>query len=294
MKISIPQSTVGTAGVKQVSVGQVKLGAVRIGLLSLNGLKVHARTGVAQMRNVRVVLTLMFSLDWTVGLVLDAGPLGMIDLSQSGTLDLGELELGIGFGNVGLPGLADLTLDIPKLPVTDLSAVIGALKDLKLGPVLAERIQAQGLVAPAAGFQLDGLGLSAASVQGIALDGATIHSATIGRVCGGTVPLAGLTIPSLAFPQVKVPRVSCRNVSADTSAEVTEMPEANAGLLKATLKVTTKAHFEVDELRLDGIKAAASIGEIALKNVELPYELLDLNLSQIGIERIAIPAVKVN
>lgn len=294
MKFSMPETTVGTAGAQQVNVGQVKLGPVRIGLLSLDDLKVQAKTGVAQMRNVRVVLTLVFALDWTVGVIIDAGPFGKIDFSESGTLDLGKLELGIGFGNVTLPGLADLTLDIAKLRIADLSAVIGSLKDLKLGPVLAERIKAQGLVAPAQGFQLDGLGLSAASAQGIAMADATIDSATIGRVCGGTLPLAGLTIPKLAFPQVKVPRVSCLNVGADSNAVVTEMPEVDIGLLKSTLTVTTTAHFEVDELRLDGIKAAASVGEIVMKNVELPYEILDLSLSQIGIERIGVPAVKVN
>lgn len=294
MKISVPECTVGTAGMQQVSVGQVKLGAVRIGLLSLNDLTVQAQTGVAQLRNVRVVLTLMFSLDWTVGMVLDAGPLGTIDLSQSGTLDLGELELGIGFGNLNLPGLADLRLEIPKLPTSDLSVVIGALKDLELGPVLAERIKAQGLVAPAEGFELDGLGLQAASAQAVSVADARLDGATVGRISGGTLPLAGFTVPGLAFPQVKLPRVSCRSVGADARAVVTEMPEADVGLLKATLTVTTTAHFEVDELRLDGIKATASIGEIMLKNVELPYELLDLSLSQIGIERIAVPAVKVN
>jgi len=294
MKISIPEATVGTVGAQQVSIGQVKLGAVHIGQLSLNDLKVQASTGVAQLRNVRVVLTLVFALDWTVGVIIDAGPLGKVDFSQSGTLDLGKLELGIGFGNVTLPGLADLALEIPKLPTADLSAVIGSLKGLNLGPVLAERIKAQGLVAPAQGFQLNGLGLGAASAQDVAITDAAMDDITIGRVSGGTLPLAGFTIPNLAFPPVKIPRVSCRNVSADSNAVVTEMPEVDVGLLKATLTTTTTAHFEIDELRLDGIKAAASIGEIALKNVELPYEILDLTLSQIGIERIGVPAVKVN
>lgn len=294
MKVSVPEATAGMAGVQQVGIGQVKLGPVRIGRLSLNGVKLHASTGVAQLRNVRVVLDLAFGLDWTVGVVIDAGVFGKIDFTESGRLDLGKLELGIGFGHLSLPGLSDLVLDLPQLQLPDLAAVVGPLKDLKLGPALAEGIRAQGLVAPAQGFQLDGLGLAGATAQGITLADAALGGVTIGRLSGGTLPLAGLGIPNLAFPQVKLPRVSCQDIAADSNAVITTMPPADVGLLKATLSVTTTARFEVDELRLDGIRADAAIGEIVLKDVELPWEVLDLSLAQIGIERIVVPNLKVS
>jgi hypothetical protein len=293
MKISVPEATVGTAAVQEVGVGQVRLGPVRVGRLTLNGVGLQASTGVAQLRNVRVALKLVFALDWTVGVVIDAGIFGKIDFTQSGVLDLGALDLGLGFGDLTLPGLADLKLDIPSLPMTDVSAVIGALKNLDLGPVLAERIRARGLVVPGQGFRLDGLGLGGATLQGLSMPDAAIDEVTIHRVSGGTLPLAGLTLPDLAFPQVKVPRMSCRKVSADSNADVTTLPEADVGLLKAALTVTTTAHFEIDELRIDGVQAAASIGEIALEDVEIPFEVLDVTLSQIGIERLAVPNVKV-
>jgi len=294
MKISVPQATLGSVGAQVVDVGQVKLGPLRVGLLTVDGLHVQASTGVAEMRGVRVVLTLAFGLDWTIGVQIDTGLFGTIDFTKSGELDLGTLDLGIGFGNVALPGLADLEIDIPRLPVSDLSAVIGTLKDLKLGPLLAERIKAQGLVAPTQGFKLDGLAVGAASARDVALADAAIDGLAIHHVTGGTLPLAGLTIPGLAIPSFQVPRVSCQKIAADSNAAVTKMPEADVGLLKATLTVTTTAHLEIAELRLDGIRAAASIGAIALKDVELPWEILDLSLSQIGIERIGVPAVKVS
>lgn len=294
MKISIPEATLGSASVQQVDVGQVKLGAARVGLLSLRDLKVQASTGLAQLRDVRIALALAFSLEWTAGFVIDADGLGKIDLTRSGTLNLGTLELGIGLGHVTLPGLSSLDLDVPDLAVPDLSLVVGALRNLKLGPLLAERVKVQGLAMPPAGFALDGLGLGQAAVQGLAVPGASIDGVTVRRVSGGSLPIGGLAVPGVAFPSVKVPRVGCRKVAADTEPVVTEMPEADAGLLKGTLTVTTTAHLEIGELRLDGIKAAASVGEIALRNVELPFEILDLSLSQIGLERIGVPSMKVN
>jgi hypothetical protein len=294
MKVRLPETTVGSAAVQQVNVGQVKLGPARIGKLSLSGTRLRASMGVAQLRNVRVSLTLTFSLKWTAGLVIDAGELGKIDLSQSGTMDLGNLDLGVGLGHVDLPGLADLKLNMDDFSVADLEIVVGVLKTLKLGAVLAERVKAQGLVAPTQGFQLGGLGLAGASVQGTAVADASVDKVSVGRVSGGSLPLAGLTIPGLAFPQIKVPRVTCQKFGSASNPLVTPLPEADVGVLKAQLTVTTTARFDVDELRLEGIKASAAVAEVSLKNVELPFELLDLSLSQIGIESIGVPEMKVN
>lgn len=294
MKMTLPETTVGSAAVQQVNVGQVKLGPARIGKLSVSGTKLRASVGVAQLRNVRIALTLTFSLKWTAGLVIDADGLGKIDLSQSGTMDLGKLDLGVGLGHVDLPGLADLKLDMADFSVADLEVVVGALKKLKLGAVLAERVKAQGLLAPTQGFQLDGLGLASACVQGAAVPSASVDKVSVDRVSGGSLPLAELTIPGLAFPQVKVPSVTCQKFGSASNPLVTPLPEADVGVLKAQLTVTTTARFDVDELRLEGIKASASVAKVSMKNVELPFELLDLSLSQIGIERIGVPEMKVN
>lgn len=294
MKLSIPQAGIGKASVQKVSVGEVKLGPVHIGRLNLKNLHVDASTGTALMRNVKVVLNLKFGLDWKVGVTIDMPfPLPDIDFSEHGTLDLGALRLGVGFGDLTLPGLADFTLDVPSLPVNDLSAVIGALKNLNLGAALAERIKAQGLSGPKQGFQVNGLGLGGFNAQGINLPDAAMTGATVGRISGGTLPLAGLSIPGIAFPQVTLPAVSCRNVGATSNELVKPMPTVDVGLLQATLTVTVTADFHMDELRVEGVKAAASIGEVALTNVQLPYEILDLTLSQIGIECVEVPQVEV-
>ncbi len=294
MKIRIPDTTVGSAAVQQVNVGQVKLGPARVGKLSLGGTKLRASMGVAQLRNVQVKLTLAFGLKWTAGVVIDCGDLGKIDLTQSGTMDLGKLELGIGLGHLDLPGLADLKLDLADFSADDLAVVVGTLKKLKLGAVLAERVKAQGLATPAQGLQLGGLALGSASVQGAAVPDAKIDGVTVGRVAGGSVPLQGFTVPGLEFPAVNVPAVTCQKFGAASEPLVTPLPEADNGLVKAQLTVTTTARFDVDELRLEGIKASASVAKVVLKNVELPFELLDLSLSQIGIQDIRVPDLKVS
>ncbi len=294
MKISVPETRVAKARAQQASIGELKLGPIQVGQLSLSGVKLRTRTSTAQLRNLHLALTMSYSLDWRVGVVIDVpAPFPDLNISESGTMDLGTMKLGIPFGNLSLPGLADLSVDVPSLVARDLEVIAGALKNQNLGAALAEGIRTQGLVAPGQGFQTSGLGLASASAQGITLPDAALAGATIARVSGGTLPIGGLSIPGLDLPALKLPRLACENVGATSNPVVTKLPTADIGLLAATLKVTTTAQFTMDELRVDGVQAAASIGEIALKNIELPYEVLNVSLSQIGLEGIAIPQVEV-
>ncbi len=63
---------------------------------------------------------------------------------------------------------------------------------------MAERIQAQGLSAPAGGVQLAGLGLGGIAASGLVLPDASLVGMTIGRVAGGSVPLATLWADQLS------------------------------------------------------------------------------------------------
>ena len=144
MKIAVPDVGISHTRVQQVSVGEIKIGSVKIGQLLLSNIHVQASTGIAQMRNVRLVLTLQFGLDWRIGVKISM-PDGIpdVDFSESGTLDLGTLTLGIGLGNLTLPGFANLAFEIPSLPVNDISAVVGSIKNLNLGAMVAKQIRAQ-------------------------------------------------------------------------------------------------------------------------------------------------------
>ena len=116
-----------------------------------------------------------------------------------------------------------------------------------------------------------------------------IRSPIDGIVIARSVDVGQTVAASFQTPTLFMIARDLRDMQIDTN-----VAEADVGVLRAQLTVTTTARFDVDELRLDGIQASASVAEVSLKNVELPFELLDLSLSQIGIERIAVPEMKVN
>jgi hypothetical protein len=89
-------------------------------------------------------------------------------------------------------------------------------------------------------------------------------------------------------------RFFLRPRSKPTSNPATKGLHADLGILEITLSVTTTARFQIDELRVENIKAASRIGAIELTDVVLPYEVFNLTLSQIGIETIEIPQLEVS
>ena len=202
MKLAIAETDVAKASVQEIKVGEIKVGPVAIDKLVLSNVHLQTSTGTAQMRNVRLAIRLKFSLDWEIGIDISM-PDGIPDVhfSRSGTIDLGSLNLGVGFGNLNLPGLANLSFDIPSLPVTNLQAVVGPIKNLNLGATIAQQIQARNLVAPTQGFQISGLSLTKVRAEGLALPEAVIDATTIGQLQGGSLPLTNLTIPNIGLPQ---------------------------------------------------------------------------------------------
>jgi hypothetical protein len=52
--------------------------------------------------------------------------------------------------------------------------------------------------------------------------------------------------------------------------------------------------MHVGHLEITDAAASATVGSIALNNVTLPYDVLNLTLSQVGIKTIDVPAFNVS
>jgi hypothetical protein len=121
---------------------------------------------------------------------------------------------------------------------------------------------------------------------------ATVDSVTIGRLRGDATPLGQMALSNLALPSASVPDIVAQGVDS----VATPRPKAfhlDLGCLDLTLKVNPQAQAHIDQLVISNVRASTSIGRIELNNVVAPYELLNLTLSQVGIETISIPTVSI-
>jgi hypothetical protein len=287
MLTTIPEADIAKASVNSISVGSVGIGPVTIGQLVITDLEMNTAADGAFLRNFVVTVTYNMKLDWHLHIEL---PGNVID--DSGTEDLDSPTFIIGFGDIRLPGLENLKIDIASLAIDSPSATILPVSNIQLGKAIAQGIQTKNLKLPTAGFSLSGLGLGTLNVAGFGAPAATVDTATIAKVNGDTTPFGQMSLSNLGLPASQIPDIVAQGV--DSTA--TPKPKAfhlDMGCLDLVLKVNPTAQAHIDQFIIRNVKASGSIGKIELHNVVAPYELLNVTLSQIGIETISVPAVAI-
>ena len=287
MRTTVSEADIQRLGIDTISVGQVGIGPIRIGQLVLTDLEVNTTAAGAELRNFRVTITHAISLDWHLHIEI---PGHLID--ESGTEDLPDPVFTCNFGNISVPGLENIKIDVASLTANDVEATAAPLANLQLGAAVAEQLRARNLTLPSQGFTIAGLGLGGLQAAGFGAPGASLESLAIGRLHGEAVPLGGMTLTNLALPSASVADIVGQGV------DVTATPRGKAyhldlGCLDLTLKIKPKAEAQIDELVISNPSASTSIGRIELHNVVAPYELLNLTLSQIGIETVQVPTVAI-
>ncbi len=287
MLTTISAADIQRGGVNTVNVGSVGIGPITIGQLVLTDFELNTAADGAFLRNFVVTVTYKMTLDWRLHIDL---PGRTID--DSGTEDLDSPTFIVGFGDIRIPGIENLKIDIASLALDNPAATINPVSNLQLGAAVAEQIQARNLKLPTAGFTIAGLGLGGLNVGGVGVPSASLDSVTIARVHGDATPFGQMALNNLALPSVSIPDI----VGQGVDSVATPKPKAfhlDLGCLDLTLKVNPSAEAHIDQMVIRNVKANLSIGKIELHNIVAPYELLNLTLSQVGLEMISVPTVAI-
>jgi len=287
MFTTIPETNITRAGVDTVSVGSIGIGPIQIGQLVLTNFALNAQTTGAELRNFRVTITHHMTLDWHLRIDIPGH-----DIDESGTEDLGTPTFACNFGNIQLPGLENLRIDIASLTADNINATANAISNLQLGTAVAEQIQARNLRFPSQGFSIAGLGLGALKIANFGAPAAGVDSVTIGRIHGEAIATPDLTLNNVGLPSASIGDIVSQGI--DTVVEpVGKAYHLDLGCLDLTLKIKPKAEAQIDSLTISGINASTNIGTVELHNIVAPYELLNLTLSKIGIDTIQVPSVAI-
>ena len=153
--IGIAQAAVDSANVGQIEIDKIAPGAAQVGSLSLTGTNIAIKSGSARLHQVRFVLELKVTLHWWYNF----GFLG----SGGADENLGSYYFPFNAGDVDVPALNNIDLNIPNVTATNISAGIAPLLNLTLGSAAIKTLLASKISLPTAGFQLGGLGLGPVS-----------------------------------------------------------------------------------------------------------------------------------
>lgn len=288
MKASIPTASVTALSIGSVDVREVAVGPLDVGRLVLDSVHVELSSGAATFRDLRVTVDLELQLDWRVTVKI---PLAG-SFSWDGTVKMGSHSLTVRLGDVKVPGLRSADLVLPTTTVEQVRAVVGPLRDLHLGPLVAEQLRVRDVALPVPDFSLTGLGVGRIGLNGLGVPAAASGGATIERLHGQALPLGQLTIPDLRVSEASAGRIRSGPVDAFGTSNPIRFV-ADAGVLTLTLRAVPGARIRVRELVLDNLRTGLAIGAVELHDVVLPYELLGLTLSDLGIDSIDVPTIEV-
>ncbi len=292
MKVGIPDVAIQHAGLASIAVGQVGIGPIAIGELVLDNTDVAMSAAVATLTNMQVTITLGITLGWHIHIPL---PWPFDDIDVGDTYDVGNTpRFAMTVGDVAIPGLNNIEVHIPSVWASNLTATLSPLTGLKLGSAIAEEIRAHNLAVPAQDLTLTGLSVDAVHGSAITVPAASVGDVTIRRVQGDPVTLGALTLGGLSMPAASIPDITSQaplDIPVVLAARTFRM---DAGILVLTLTIRPSARSHIDQLRITNANASATIGQIVVHDVVFPYELLNLTLSQVGIETIEIPAFAIS
>jgi hypothetical protein len=236
------------------------------------------------LQDVHATLTLTIRLDWGVHIGL---PDGIPDINISDTV-IFSMGFTLPVGTVTIPSLSNLKFDIPSITAQNLSVSASPLA-LQLNNVSADTIHAVNAALPTGGFTLSGLSFGSLTGTGLGVPAASVGQATVGHVHGDPATIPTVSLNSLNLPTAQIPTID--STVPLTIPLVFEGPAAgfDAGILRVKLTITPSLTTQVNHLQITGATASATAGQVVLHDVTLPYDALNLTLSQIGIDTIDIP-----
>lgn len=289
MLAKIPQLNVRQAGLQAVSVGQLGIGPISVGSLVLNNADFAMSAAQGVLQNMSVTVSLHITVEWHVHVGL---PDGIPDIDIGDTYDLGTFSFSAPVGNIVIPGLSNLHFHIPSVTAQNLSVSANPV-GLQINNVVADQIHAAEIVLPSQGFTIAGLTLTSLAGNGIGVPAAKIGQATVGHVHGDPVKIPTFTLGGLNLPAAQIPVISSSAPLTIPANLQGPSPGFDAGLLRVAIHIMPSVLTHIDHLEINGASANATVGQIVLHDVTLPYNALNLTLSQIGLDTVEIPSFTV-
>jgi hypothetical protein len=281
-RVNIEELAVNSGTIGNISIDKVNIGIAKIDKVTLANTVATVKAGSVFLQNVRMNLELQFHLDWWYDLWI---------ASDSGTSDLGSMWFSMSIGNVAVPALQDIHMNIPSVEIHNVTGSIPPINSLKLGDAGFTSLVAKKTTLPVTGFSLSGLGmgvfsLSSAQVPQTFTDEASIASFTP----SAEIALPGFTMTALNVPQTSIPNVTSDQFTLDARAGDRSIG-VDAGIFGVTIRVTPIAHMAIGAMVMSNLSMSASVGSVVATDIRVPVNvkgivLDNLTMTDIGVKNI--------
>ena len=281
MQLKIPTLTASQASLEHIDVGSLNVGPLAVGSLTIDNTNFAMDAAEAVLRNLSVTLGLSIDARWSIDLEV---------YSDSGTEHVVDLEFTIPVPDLTLAPLNNIAVNIPRLTAQNVTVKANPMV-LGVDHAAANQVRATNTTLPTGGFSIAGLTLTSVDGTAVAVPAARLDSATVDHLHAdpitlGQVGLAELNLPAAQSALITntAPLVMPLALGALPSIRVIDLGFLTLDLILTPRVVTTVGHLEIRT-----VTASATVAQMTLQNVVVPFDVFNLTLAQIGVDTIAIP-----
>ncbi|HEX2570073.1 MAG TPA: hypothetical protein VH877_10990 [Polyangia bacterium] len=277
-QIHLDELLAASGSVGEVTIDKVLLGDASVDNIRVNNTTATLHAGSAYLEGVSVNLELQFKVDWWYDI-------GIYD--DSGTWDLGSMWIGLNVGNITIPSLSDIKMNIPTVTVSNVRAQMPPLTNLKLGSSSFTGLKVKGTALPVQGFVLNGLGLGALSLNSMSIPDVQSEQVRIDRFKPTQqIVLPGATVSGVDIPSTSVPGVASAAFGMDAVSQERSL-SANAGVFGIKIRILPIAHMHINAMRMQNLALSARVGSVAIENVRVPIDVQGIGLQKLGLSQVA-------
>ena len=288
--VEVEEVNISSVGFDKIEINRIQPGVTKVGSLEVIGSEMNFHLDAIVIRGIKIDLKLLLYEDFKITIDYIFGS----EVIEGQAVSLGELMFYFDIGDITLP-FPDTEIAFEELKVHDIELKIDPIRNLVLPAMEAKNIQMDDVNLPLAGILLRGMGVGEADVRGVKIPDARAERIRFGRVHGASV-----NVPGILFPGISLGMVAKDVETEKTSATLTNEKSTpwidivTTPLLTsaARLLVRTEAALTIDKIILKGLKSQINVGPLKLKDLTLPFNLLGIEMEDISISNVQVPALK--
>jgi hypothetical protein len=279
--IHIAEVQTASGQVASIEVDKITPGEAHVGGLSLTNASFAINAGTALLQNVRFLLRLEFTLTYWYNFGFFSG---------SGSDNLGTIAIPFNAGDVVVPSLNNIGLNIPNIGATNVSASIAPIVNFVLGGAGFTNLVADTVTLPSAGFQLGGLAVGPVSIASLQVPDALVAKVSIATFN----PTGNVVVPSVQLNNINLPSASAGDIQSASPITISNITASaqgvsgNFGIFGIGIMVTPVINTFIGSLQLSNVKISGNVGAAQIQNISVPIAISGINLKTISIAGIDV------
>ncbi len=284
-KVNIEEMLVANGAIDKVGLDKLAFGNVTIDEVVIGNTNATMSTEQTYLQNVDMIVTIHFDLEWWYDFWFD---------SDSGTMDLGSLGFLVPVGNVEVPDMDEVQMNIPTMNMGQISAAIPDITNMDLGAMRMEGIRAIKTQLPADGFVLSGMSMKGLKLDSMSVPKTETERAGVDVVAPDSeVRLPHVEMSGIPIPTTQIPSLSSGGFGMNAVADSRSISVSFGSVFGFRFVVRPSVDMHIDAMHMNQVTLSGEIGSVRLQDIRMPMTMNGVNLEGLTMENIEVKTLEV-